>query len=359
MMWGVSSKFTTGVHPTVHPLYPSLPKVFNSAVDFGFRYCDGRKIQFGRAVHYDFKGSSNMDELRVLLEALCMIRRLKADVLSQLPAKRRQTVMLDPNLIKSGRKEMEEKAKLMANSASGEKHGILLEWYSATAKVKVKAVLQYLEDLLESEQKFVCFGHHQIILDSISDLLEDKKIRYIRIDGQTSSKDRNTHCQQFQTDDKTKVALLSVTAANSGITLTSANLVVFAELFWNPGILAQAEDRAHRIGQTDSVTVKYLVANGTADDELWTLLQRKLDVLNEAGLSKDNFRDSNNVQSEAKLNRRSSEGKITDHFSVSVNMDDFDAADPTSKVNDDDDEELNRIKEELTLNDSFFDDDMM
>ena len=66
----------------------------------------------------------------------------------------------------------------------------------------------------------------------------------------------------------------------------------------NPGELTQAEDRAHRIGQTDCVTIQYLVALNTADDKLWPMIQKKLDVLNEAGLSKDNFSksDSRNVQ---------------------------------------------------------------
>jgi len=55
--------------------------------------------------------------------------------------------------------------------------------------------------------------------------------------------------------------------------------------------LTQAEDRAHRIGQRDSVVVEYLIAKGTADDELWTMIKGKLDVLNQAGLSKDNFNE--------------------------------------------------------------------
>lgn len=56
--------------------------------------------------------------------------------------------------------------------------------------------------------------------------------------------------------------------------------------------MIQAEDRAHRIGQRDSVFVQYLMAKGTADDHLWPLIQSKLDVLHKAGLSKDNFTDA-------------------------------------------------------------------
>ena len=62
------------------------------------------------------------------------------------------------------------------------------------------------------------------------------------------------------------VALLSITAAGVAVTLTSASRVLFAELFWTPSLLIQAEDRAHRIGQTDAVKVKYLILQGGLDE---------------------------------------------------------------------------------------------
>jgi len=84
---------------------------------------------------------------------------------------------------------------------------------------------------------------------------------------------------------------LSITAANAGITLTAAQLVVFAELHWNPSILSQAEARAHRIGQENPVVIQYLLAPGTADDSIWPLLQEKQNILGEMGLSKSELAD--------------------------------------------------------------------
>merc|ERR1719384_803653 len=122
---------------------------------------------------------------------------------------------------------------------------------------------------------------------------------------------RKTYCDAFQTDDNVRVALLSITAANTGLTLTAAHLVVFSELFWNPGELTQAEDRAHRIGQTDSVTIQYLVALNTADDKLWPMIQKKLEVLNEAGLSKDNFSKSDSRNAKKSATENFFQGKNT------------------------------------------------
>ena len=153
-------------------------------------------------------------------------------------------------------------------------------------------------------------------------------------------------------------------------------MVVFAELYWNPGILTQAEDRAHRIGQTDSVTVQYLVAkgerkvifcdknlfqqwqqthiSGTADDELWPLLQKKLDVLNKAGLSKDNFMESDahhaktsKAISPDKSSEHNDSSKITDYFSTSsacledIDFDEW-AADDSFGLEEDADEGANK-----------------
>ncbi|XP_055948896.1 SWI/SNF-related matrix-associated actin-dependent regulator of chromatin subfamily A-like protein 1 [Argiope bruennichi] len=269
------------------------PREFFSYMEYGMRYCNGKQTPWG----WDFNGSSNMGELQILLEETVMIRRLKSDVLQQLPSKFRQMILLDPSRISTKSKVlMAMSRKLQQESLKGmERRGVLLEYFHETGEVKLKAVCEYILDLLESDKKFICFAHHQNVINGICKVIEEKRIDYIRIDGSVSSEQRLKLCEKFQLNDSCKVAVLSITSANCGITLTAANLVVFAELFWNPGILTQAEDRAHRIGQQDNVVVQYLVAKGTADDEIWPLVQRKLDVLNKAGLSKDNFKSADTV----------------------------------------------------------------
>ncbi|XP_076363842.1 LOW QUALITY PROTEIN: SWI/SNF-related matrix-associated actin-dependent regulator of chromatin subfamily A-like protein 1 [Tachypleus tridentatus] len=269
-------------------------KVFPNYTDFGIRYCNGKIMPWG----WDFTGSSHMTELQLLLEETVMIRRLKAEVITQLPAKRRQMVLLDPSVVHSRKKDSEFMSKEMSRSnlRGMERRGMLLQYFRETGFAKLSAICDYIKDLLEAEKKFLCFGHHQSVLDAICKSIKEKGIQYIRIDGSTSSETRKQLCDKFQFNDTVRVAVLSITAANSGINLTAAHLVIFAELFWNPGILTQAEDRAHRIGQQDSVVVQYLVAQGTADDHIWPLVQKKLETLNKAGLSKDNFSDTDTTR---------------------------------------------------------------
>ncbi|KAL2775057.1 SWI/SNF-related matrix-associated actin-dependent regulator of chromatin subfamily A-like protein 1, partial [Daubentonia madagascariensis] len=264
------------------------PTFFPQFHTFGLRYCDAKRMPWG----WDYSGSSNLGELKLLLEEAVMLRRLKSDVLSQLPAKQRKMVVVAPGRISArARAALDAAAKEMTkNKTKWQQKEALLLFFNRTAEAKIPSVIEYILDLLESgREKFLVFAHHKVVLDAITKELERKHVQHIRIDGSTPSADREDLCQQFQLSERHAVAVLSITAANMGLTFSSADLVVFAELFWNPGVLIQAEDRVHRIGQTSSVGIHYLVAKGTADDYLWPLIQEKIKVLGEAGLSETNF----------------------------------------------------------------------
>eukprot|EP00976_Prorocentrum_cordatum_P047070 950575-Prorocentrum_minimum.AAC.1 len=93
--------------------------------------------------------------------------------------------------------------------------------------------------MLEQKVKFLLFAHHRCLLDGLEGALRGKRVRYMRIDGATPSAQRHENVKMFQSDPDLQVALLSVTAAGQGITLTAAANVVFAELHWTPAVLAQ------------------------------------------------------------------------------------------------------------------------
>ncbi|CAH8504536.1 unnamed protein product [Schistosoma rodhaini] len=299
-------------------LFPQIsaisPNLFQGGFhEFGLRYCSAKECPWG----WDYSGCSNMTELQLVLEKSIMIRRVKADVLSQLPPKRRELVVLDPSVIKKGNLGRHAKTMLTDKLSSKEKRSALFEYFHETGSVKLPAIEQYVLDLIECGHKFLLFAHHTDVLDSLDKLLSEKSIRFIRIDGRTNSEQRSVVCQIFQKEDDCRVALLSITAAGTGLHLTAANLVIFAELFWNPGALVQAEDRAYRIGQMDSVLIRYLIAEQTADDFIWPLVERKLDVLSKAGLNRETFRmaDSTTRLGSNTLEQQ----KILDYFKKELN----------------------------------------
>eukprot|EP00074_Homo_sapiens_P084794 XP_016859717.1 SWI/SNF-related matrix-associated actin-dependent regulator of chromatin subfamily A-like protein 1 isoform X2 [Homo sapiens] len=291
------------------------PTFFPQFHAFGLRYCDAKRMPWG----WDYSGSSNLGELKLLLEEAVMLRRLKSDVLSQLPAKQRKIVVIAPGRINARtRAALDAAAKEMTtkDKTKQQQKDALILFFNRTAEAKIPSVIEYILDLLESgREKFLVFAHHKVVLDAITQELERKHVQHIRIDGSTSSAEREDLCQQFQLSERHAVAVLSITAANMGLTFSSADLVVFAELFWNPGVLIQAEDRVHRIGQTSSVGIHYLVAKGTADDYLWPLIQEKIKVLAEAGLSETNF--SEMTESTDYLYKDPKQQKIYDLFQKS------------------------------------------
>lgn len=244
------------------------PKLFPNYFDFGKRYCNGHQTPFG----WDMKGSSNTNELQLILENTIMIRRLKTEVLTQLPPKIRQQVFVkvSPKDLKIFSTLSNKGGLTSLDDLSGfDSRNELMDLWRKTGEAKAPAMLEYITDLLEAGHKCLVFAHHKNVLDIFEDAFIKEKRKYIRIDGTTNPSIRQEICTKFQSDPLTRVALLSVTAANTGLTLTAATTVLFTELYWNPGQLVQAEDRAHRIGQCDSVNVHYLLAKGTTDDTLW------------------------------------------------------------------------------------------
>lgn len=281
------------IFPQIHLLRRD---VFSSFHTFGERYCAARKERFG----WVYDGHSNLTELNSVLETLCMIRRTKADVqdTAVLPPKHREKVMvkLQPAqlaIIQRGVEELkkaEQSGRMVGAFSRGkgqkaaveERKAAFMALWREIGRVKIPSVIEYCAGLLDQGEKFVLFAHHQMVLDELEAFLTTRrKVQFIRIDGKTASHHRTPQVDRFQQDPEVKVALLSITAAGVGLTLTAAHVVIFAELYFTCGALAQAEDRCHRIGQQHPVSVRYLLAEHTADEQVWYILAHKMKVLGE------------------------------------------------------------------------------
>jgi len=161
--------------------------------------------------------------------------------------------------------------------------------------------------------KLLIFAHHSAVLDIFSTRFNVAGVYTIRIDGSTKGPVREKAVKRFQEDPSVKVAILSITAAGTGITLTAANKVIFAELYWNPGIMFQAEDRAHRVGQKSSVYVQYILARNTADDHIWPMILEKIMIVGALNLNNQTLSSMDNQ--ELVLPDRE-QPQLTDYFTV-------------------------------------------
>ncbi|XP_074767550.1 DNA annealing helicase and endonuclease ZRANB3 isoform X2 [Athene noctua] len=264
-----------------------FPRRFGTWSEYAKKYCNARVRFFGKRTQWDCRGASNLEELHQLLSEI-MIRRLKGDVLTQLPPKVRQRIPFD--LPQAAAKNLNttfaawERLMRTLNSDATESHfsevmNLITRMYKETAIAKAGAVKDYIKMMLENDKlKFLVFAHHLSMLQACTEAVIENKVRYIRIDGSVPSAERIRLVNQFQKDPDTRVAILSIQAAGQGLTFTAATHVVFAELYWDPGHIKQAEDRAHRIGQCSSVNIHFLIAKGTMDTLMWAMLNRKAKV---------------------------------------------------------------------------------
>ncbi|MFA5238223.1 MAG: DEAD/DEAH box helicase, partial [Phycisphaerae bacterium] len=291
--------------PILHAALPD--SIGKSWTGYATRYCDGYHDGYG----WNVSGASNLNELQENLRMHLMIRRLKQDVLTELPAKRRQVIELPSNGL-SGVIQAEKSAwdklegrldQLRANVELTKASDNPADYENAvrelregakaafteisklrheTALAKTPLVIAHIIDSLESEDKIIVFAHHHDIINAIAAALDSEGIGYETFTGETPQNDRQCAVDRFQTDSTVKVFIGSITAAGVGITLTAASHVIFAELDWTPGNVTQAEDRAHRIGQTDNVLIQHLVLEGSLDVTMANTLVAKQAVIDRA-----------------------------------------------------------------------------
>jgi SNF2 family DNA or RNA helicase len=288
------------------------PKIFPSSFDFGKRYCNGHKTRFG----WDFSGSSNLEELDERLRTTVMIRRMKEQVLKELPPKIRIMMPMaldnlgeydndadDPiQKMKLLKKERDEwKAVLAALTPEEQKRyisehaqkaaeiqkitGYLIdgieEVKQAAVKAKFEESVKFILDLQESQGKVIVFMSHHEFIDRMVEELQAKKLSVGRIDGRVPMGDRDVIKNAFQEGD-TQVLVCGIRAASEGLTLTASHTVVFVELDWNPSRHYQCEDRVYRMGQKVQPTMYYLVAVGTIEEEIARMIDGKREVVNAA-----------------------------------------------------------------------------
>ncbi|HEY5194915.1 MAG TPA: DEAD/DEAH box helicase [Solirubrobacteraceae bacterium] len=247
----------------------------------------GSGAQFGRR----FKGADAHVRLHWHLRSRCFVRRLKADVLPQLPAKTRTVVPVELDnepeyrlaetdviaWLRSRPLDLSELDAKIAAALRAERLVRLNALKMLAARGKLHAALAWIHDFCSSGERLVVFARHREIQRAVIERFPHA----LHILGEDTHTARDASLSAFQAADRSgnQLIVCSIEVAGQGITLTQASNVAFLELDWTPAKHDQAEDRCHRIGQQDAVNAWYLLAANTIDETMATLLERKRAII--------------------------------------------------------------------------------
>ena len=254
----------------------------------------GRLEDFGSGVRFGqrFRGPDAHLRLHWHLRARCFVRRLKADVLPQLPAKTRAIVPVELDneaeyrlaerdlvaWLRSQPLDLRELDAKVAAALRAERLVRLNALKLLAARGKLHAALAWIHDFCSSGERLVVFAGHREVQRAVLARFPTA----LHILGEDSAVSRDSALQAFQAPDAeqaNQLIVCSIEVAGHGLTLTRSSNVVFLELAWTPAKHDQAEDRCHRIGQQDAVNAYYLLAADTIDETISTLLERKRAVI--------------------------------------------------------------------------------
>lgn len=272
----------------------------------------------GYCVRNHFKAlvarASALPQLREILATRVWVRRLKDEVLSELPEKARVARFVDVDLggFREAHTEVCTKIEEWLGSYEDE-HGeppapaVVKEWAQqqiglisplrkAAGLAKVPVALDMVSEWIEEnvavnvdgtftcDRPLVVWAHHQEVVAAlaaqVTNHVKTREVEMVTvIDGSTSTGNRTKLVDAFQ-DGRIPVLVCSITAAGVGITLTRGSDALFVETDWTPSVVSQAEDRMHRIGQDRGVLCTTLIAEGTLDLRIQAVLERKAQDIN-------------------------------------------------------------------------------
>ena len=243
---------------------------------------------------------SNLSELKYLITPF-ILRRLKEEVLSELPEKLEKKYLVEMkgkqkqlysfyvnaiknqlNENKSSEKSGRDKINLFAYLTKLREicldPSIVVPDYTGGSS-KLTVVREIVKDASESGKKILLFSQFTSVLQKIEEDFKKEDISYLYLDGGTSAKDRVERVKKFNDDSNIKVFLISLKAGGVGLNLTSASVVIHFDPWWNPSVEDQATDRVHRFGQENKVEVIKLVAKDTIEEKIVLMQEDKRELI--------------------------------------------------------------------------------
>lgn len=234
----------------------------------------------------EYNGSRNLDKLHKKAKKYCMIRRLKKDVLN-LPPKVREVVPLPisagseyTNAERDFKKWYRKNKGLSAFVKASKSLSIVKtnHYRQLCVEAKMDSILKWVENFLnESDEKLVLMFSHT---EPIHQVMKKFGKIAVKINGEITGVKRQAAVDKFKKDAKCRLAVCNTVAAGVGLTLTVAHHLAFCEFPWTPGAVKQAEDRIHRMTQTSTSFIYYLVARGSVEEKIAKLIAKKDDTLN-------------------------------------------------------------------------------
>jgi len=240
--------------------------------------------------NFIIQGQDNLKELKLLIKPF-LLRRTKKEVLKELPDKIEKKFLVEmtesqKNVYKSYIKLIRDKMKNSSDSRIEvfsyltklrqiclDPSLVINEYTGGSGKLKIANEL--IQKHRETHGKVLLFSQFTSVLKNIGESLKEQRIPYLYLDGKTKSKDRIKLVDEFNNSNESLVFLISLKAGGTGLNLTSANIVIHFDPWWNPSVENQATDRAHRIGQRNVVEVIKLVAKGTIEEKIILLQENK------------------------------------------------------------------------------------